>query len=205
MIRGVPSLRKTADGGEGVGRADDRSESERRRPAQAGHQGVRHDRDEDHREQHQADRQADERDDVRPQVTDRRFGCGGEEQRRQEDEQHEVGLELDAGKARDESQPEPTEDEQRRIGHADPASDLVDDRDRDEDQQDCGQGLHDWPSIGAFCVFAAGSVWWPQTHAFEVQRCPGSLSPIGIGHRPSDPSICGARSSARFAWRWRRR
>ena len=103
---------------------------------------MRHDRDDDHREQHQADREPDERGDVRPQVPDRRFDCGGEQQRRQEDEQDEVGLELDAGKARDEGQPEPTEDEQRRIGHADPAGDLVDDRDRDEDQQDCGQRLH---------------------------------------------------------------
>ena len=80
---------------------------------------------------------------VRAQIPDRGFGRGGEEQRRQEDEQDEVRLELDAGKARDEGQRETTQHEQCRIRHADAAGDLVHDRDGDEDQQDCGQGLHD--------------------------------------------------------------
>ena len=108
---------------------------------------MRHDRDEDHREQHQADRETHERNDVRPQIADRRLCRGREQQWRQEDQQDQVGLELDAGKARDEGQPEATEDEQGRIWHADAAGDLVDDRDRDEDQQDCGQSLHELPSI----------------------------------------------------------
>ena len=87
----------------------------------------------------------DERGEVRAQVADRRLDRGAEEQRRQEDEQDQVGLELDARQARDERQPEAAEHEQRRVGHADAAGDLVQDRDGDEDRQDGGQGLHDGP------------------------------------------------------------
>jgi len=174
-------------GGQGVSRADDRSERERRGPAQTGHQGVGHERHQDHREQHQPDRETNQRGDVRAKIADRGFRCGGKQQRRQEDEQDQVGLEFDPGKTGDEGKTEATKNEQRRIGHADPTGDLVDDRDGNEDQQDCGQGLHIWPSSDALCWFGTGSVWWAETRAFEVQRSPGSHSPSRFRDRPSAP------------------
>ena len=144
-----PESAEDRRGRQRVGRADDRTERERGRPAQAGDERVRHHRDEDHREQDQADREADERREVRAEIADRGFGRGGEEQRRQEDEQDQVGLEVDAGKARDEGQRETAQHEQCRIRHADAAGDLVHDRDGDEDQQDGGQDLHDGMKYGA--------------------------------------------------------
>ena len=102
----------------------------------------------DHREQDQSDREPEERRQVRAEIPDRGFGRGGEEERWQEDEQDEVGLELDARKARDEGQREAAQHEQCRIRHTDAAGDLVHDRDGDEDQQDCGQGLHDGMKYG---------------------------------------------------------
>ena len=128
-----------------VGRPDDRPERECGRPTQTRDQGVRHDRDEDHREQHQADRQADERGQVRAEVADRGFRCRAEEQRRQEDQQDQVRLEVDAGQPRDEGQAEASQHEQCRVRDGDAASDLVHDRDRDEDEQDSGQNLHKSP------------------------------------------------------------
>ena len=84
-------------GRQGVGRADDRSERERGRPAESGIAACATTATITIVKMHEADREPDERGDVRPQVADRRLGGRAEQQRRQEDEQDQVRLELRCG------------------------------------------------------------------------------------------------------------
>ena len=66
----------------------------------------------------------------------------GEQQRRQEDEQHEVRLEGDVRHPGDEPERQAAQHEQRRVGHADPARDLEQDRDDDQLDEEGGQDVH---------------------------------------------------------------
>ena len=137
-----PEPAEHARGGQGIGRPDDGTEGERARPAETRDDRVRDHGHDDHGEDHQPERQPDERGEVGAELADRRFDGGREQQRRQEDQQHQVGLERDPGQAGDQRQAEPTEDEQGWIWHADPTRDLEQDRDRHERGQDRAQDLH---------------------------------------------------------------
>ena len=73
---------------------------------------------------------------LRAQVAEGRLECGPEQERWQEDEQHDVGLEHDLRHAGDEPECGPADDEERRVWHAEAPGDLVeadDDDDRDEE------------------------------------------------------------------------
>ena len=91
-MRGTPIRRKTAVAAR-ASAADDRAQAKAAAQPSPGPIACVTDRDRDDREQHQADREADERRDVRAEVAQGRLERGGEQQRRQEDEQDEVRLE----------------------------------------------------------------------------------------------------------------
>jgi len=93
-------------------------------------------------EDHQSDREPEERREVRPKIAARRLRRSAEQEGRQEDQQDEVGLELEGRQARYEGEPESAEHEQGRKWHTDPTGDLEQDRDGDEDAEDRGQDVH---------------------------------------------------------------
>ena len=84
-----------------VGRGDDRSEHERLRPAEV-ERLVGDDRDDDHRRQHEADREQRDRAHVAPKLAQRGEVGRRVEQRRQEDDEDELRLQLDVGERRGE-------------------------------------------------------------------------------------------------------
>ena len=88
--------------GDRVGRPDDRAEHERRLPAHPRHDRVGDDRDGRHRREHEADREQRERPHLGLELARRRVPAGRVQQRREEDEEHDVGIELEVGQRRDE-------------------------------------------------------------------------------------------------------
>ena len=139
--RGAPSRRKTlvaASASVGATIAPRANAA----PAEVRHDRMRDDGDAHHREDHEADRQARDRHEVRAQVAPRRRDSGAEEQRRQEDQQHQLRLERDRRQAGHECEAEAAEHHQGRERDTQPAGELVQDRDRDEDGQDRDEDLH---------------------------------------------------------------
>ena len=170
--RGAPSRRKTRRGRERVGRRDDRAERERTAPAEVRDDRMRHHGDDDHREEHEADREAQERREVRAQIAARRRDRGAEEQRRQEDQQDQLRLELDRGRPGTNARPRPPSTSRVGIRDAEPAGELVQDRDRDEDGQDRGQGLHDC-LIRCLCAGLTNEVWGGDHRVLTLERLQG--------------------------------
>jgi hypothetical protein len=76
---------------------------------------VRDDRDRAHRRQHEADRQQRDRAHVAPQVVQVGEERGRVQQRRQEDHEHQLGLELDLGQAGHEAERQPAHDQHDRV------------------------------------------------------------------------------------------
>src|SRR5205814_2435972 len=64
------------------------------------------------------------------------------QERRQEDEQHQVRVERDVGESGEESKAQPTEHEEARIGDADASGNLEQDRDDDELEEEGAQQVH---------------------------------------------------------------
>ena len=79
---------------------------------------------------------------VPAQLADGRLRGGDEQERRQEDEQHQIRVELDVGDAGHESKGEAAQDEQGGVGDVDPASDRVQNGNRDKNSQNGDQRLH---------------------------------------------------------------
>ena len=106
--------------GHGVGRRDDRPEGERGRPAEPRDERLGDDGDDDGRDQDEPDRQETDRPEVAPEVADRGEVAGPEQDRRQEQQEDEVGLELDrrAGPGTN-PRASPPSDEQDRVRDAD--------------------------------------------------------------------------------------
>ena len=144
-----PDPAEDRGGRERIRRPDDRAQGEGSRPVQPGDDRVGRRGHDDDRDDHQADREAAERGQIRAQVPDRRLGRGREQQRRQEDEQDQLGLEPDLGHPRHETEEQAAQDEQRRIRDAGPPGKLIQDRDRDQDDQDGGQDFHESVSRSA--------------------------------------------------------
>src|SRR5215211_7490033 len=93
-------------------------------------------RDDTDGHQHQADGEKRDRPQVRPEIAP-----GGEygrdvQERRQEEEEHHIGLELDPRQEPHEAQRQPTEDEQDRVGNLDPIGEGRERGDRDEKDED---------------------------------------------------------------------
>jgi len=80
---------------DGVGRRDDRAESEGARPAQRRDEHVGDRGDDGRGEDHQAEREQDDRPQVRLELADRREVATREEQRRKEHEEHEIRRKLE--------------------------------------------------------------------------------------------------------------
>ena len=107
--------------GDGVGGGDDRAEHERGGPRHAVDHRVGDHRDAAGGGEHEPDRERADRPDVLPQLPQPGEVRRRVEQRRQEDQQHEVWLELEVRDARDEPEPEPAEDEEDGIRHVEHA------------------------------------------------------------------------------------
>ena len=89
--------------------------------------------DADHRRQDEPDRKQRDRTDVPAKLAKRREERGRVEERRQQDEQDQVRLELDLGGARHEPEPGAADRQQDRVGHS---QELGCDEQRDHHQQD---------------------------------------------------------------------
>jgi hypothetical protein len=124
--------------GDRVGRADDRAEGDRHRPGEV--EGEVCDRaDDDRGRQHQPDREQRDHPGVVAQGVEVGEESARVEQRRQEDQQHEVGVELDLRDPRHQAERQPAEHEDDRIRHLPPVGKRVQQRHRD--QQSCDENL----------------------------------------------------------------
>ena len=95
------------------------------------------------RHEHQADRRHRDRAQVAAQRAQVREEGGRVQQRRQEDQEDQIGLELDLRDARKQTEHQPAQHERDRIGHRQPARDHVQARDRHEQRrQDDLEILH---------------------------------------------------------------
>ncbi len=101
-----------------IRRRDDGAEDERLLPGEAGHDGVRDERDAAHGREHEPDGEHPDRGRIRTELAQRGVEGGGVEQRRQERHEDEVGRQLDVRHARKQPDDEPAEDEQDRVRHA---------------------------------------------------------------------------------------
>ncbi len=102
--------------GERVGGGDDRPEHERDLPGHAGYELVRDCRDRAHRHQDETDAGDRDRPEVPAQIAEVREEGGAVEQRGQEDDEHDVRIEVHLGQAGDETEKRAADDEHDRVG-----------------------------------------------------------------------------------------
>jgi hypothetical protein len=123
------------DDGDLVGRRHDGPEDGGDRPAESDRRvrDARHRRD---RRDDEPDREEEDGPDVPPVLAERRVHGLPVEERREEDEEHEVGLELDVRQAGDEAEAEPAEDQDDRIRNADADGERAEEHDGDEERDD---------------------------------------------------------------------
>ncbi len=121
--------------GDRVGRRDDRAERERDGPWQADHV-VRDHRDHTGGHEDEPDRGHRDCAGVGPEAAEVGEERRGVQQWRQEDEQDEVGLELDVGNARDEAEDEAAEHERDRVRNVEPVGEGVQSGRGDEQRRD---------------------------------------------------------------------
>ena len=114
---GAADAAEDRDRGDGVGGGEDGAEHGRLGPAQARHGRVGDDRDDGGGEEDEGDREQGQRPHHRAQLARRGAPAGGEDQRRQEDEEDRVGVELDGRQAGDEGDREAADDEHDRRRH----------------------------------------------------------------------------------------
>jgi hypothetical protein len=98
----------------------DGAEHERGRPGQAPDQLVRGDRHRAHRREHGAERQHAQRAQLGAQLARRGVEAGRGQQRRQEDEEDDVGVDDHLGQARHRARRQPDQHERDRIRDAQP-------------------------------------------------------------------------------------
>ena len=119
-----------------VGRGDDGAEDERRGPAEARHECVRHGGDGGRRGQHQPDREERDGPEVRLEVAERGEVRRRPENGRQEDQEDDVGTEPHGRDAGHDAEEQPSEHQEDRVRHEDAA------RDGHEDQHGAHQQDH---------------------------------------------------------------
>ena len=110
--------------------------------ADVGQRELGNDGDDDHREENQADGEPEDRRTFGPELADRCLDRRDEQQRRQEEEQDQVRLEIDCREAGDQPEDQSAEHEDRGIRRSDPPRELEEDGDRDEDDEDGNQDAH---------------------------------------------------------------
>ncbi len=126
---------------ERIGRRDDGAERERRRPRQPSDRRVRGHRHGDRGEEHERDRAERDRAQVPAQVAQRGEVRRVEQQRRQEDEEDELRVELDVRHAGREADEAAADHEQDRVRHVEQARQRGQRRDRDEEEEDDELGV----------------------------------------------------------------
>lgn len=154
-----PEALEDARGGDGIRRGHDRAERERRRPAQTGDERLGHDRDHHRREQHETHREEADRAHVRPDVADGGEVAGTKQDRRQEQQEDDVRLQLDCRQTRHEPQQEPAEDQQDRVRNPDPARDDGQRGGREEQESTTSIApIGAWPAVPSTPPTAASDV-----------------------------------------------
>ena len=146
---------------DGVGRRYDRAQRDGGRERHARHQ-PRNDHGHGERgREHQAQRQQRDRPSLPPQLARRGHVASREQDRRQKQEQDDLRLELDPGKAGHEGDDEPAEDHEDRVRHPDPPRDPGQQRDETQKQNDrtdrvhgsasrrYARRRHDWLTVGS--------------------------------------------------------
>jgi hypothetical protein len=121
--------RKTLVARHWVGRRQHGPEHERHRPRQLAEQQPRHRGDDQDGQHDEPDGEQPDAPGLRPQVARRRREGGRVQQRREEDEEHDVGLEHDLGCARDQCDARAGEDEEDGVGDPQLARQLGEQRD----------------------------------------------------------------------------
>ena len=114
----VGQAHPTGHGGSGdrIRRRNDRSQRDPDRPRGPGHHGVE-DHGHDHRgEQDEPDRQKSDRAPVGPEGGQRSVDGRGEQQRREDEDQHDLGVERESGEPRHERQDDAGQNQQDRLG-----------------------------------------------------------------------------------------
>ena len=120
-----------------IGRRHDGAQRERRGPGELRGERVRHHRDGRHREQHDQRSIADDGPELRPEIADRAGERRPIEERRDEDEEQGVGLELHLREPRHEHQRKAGEDQEHRVRHAEaPRHEAQRRRDREHDDDE---------------------------------------------------------------------
>jgi hypothetical protein len=97
---------------------------------------VRHGGDREHRDEHQPDGVERDRAQIGAQVAQRGEERRPVEERREEDQQDQVGWQLDLRDAGYEPDPKPADHEQDRVGHIEDAGENRETRDRHEQTED---------------------------------------------------------------------
>jgi hypothetical protein len=115
---------------------DDRTERQRRSEAHRRDDRLRDETDGHRSEQHEADREQKDGPGVRPEVADRGEIGGREEDRRQEQREHQIGLQLDVGQVREEPQQHARDEQEDRLRDGHPPREVADADRRREQQQD---------------------------------------------------------------------
>ena len=171
----------TGDGlhGDRVRRCDHGAEGEGRGQGDRGHHEEGREPDDDHGERHESDRE--QQDAVAPgsHIDDRRLDGRGEQQRREQAEEHHLRLQRDLGHPGNEGRGCSDEDEHDGSRPAHPAG-QASDRDRDDDERhdpdDCGDRIHDVHDGGN----AGGAPRFPTNggKAVRPRRC-GRFRPSG--------------------------
>ena len=130
---------------DGIGRRHDGAQHERRLPRHAVDDLVGDDGHAEHREDHEADREQADLAQVVAQLAQRGEEGRGVEQRRQDDDQHDVGVELHVGDAGDEAQRRAADHEQDRIRDLPVVGDDEQDRDgaQHREEHEVQVGLRD--------------------------------------------------------------
>ena len=130
--RGAPDALQDRGRRHRVGRRDDRAERERDRPRQPDHL-VGDDGDRGRGDQHEPDRGQRDRPRAVAQAAQVGEERGRVQQRRQEDEQHQVGVERDLGDPRHQPEQQASDHQRDRIRDLEPVRERVQPRGRDEE------------------------------------------------------------------------
>ncbi len=125
-----------------VGRRHDGTQSEGHRPGHPAHHRVDHHRHRHHGGQHQAHGQQQDGLQVDAELACRGVEGGVVDERRQEDQQHQVGLELHAVLGRDQRHRDAGHDQEDGIGDPEPVGDGGDGHDADEQADAIGNADH---------------------------------------------------------------
>ena len=182
---------------DGIGGRHDGAQHEGRLPRHPVDHLVGDDRHAHHREDHEADREQADLAQVVAQLVQRGEEGRGVEQRRQDDDQHDVGVELHVGDARDEAERRAADDEQDRIGDLPVVGDHEQDRDGAQhgEQHEVQVGLCD--HAHPLCRVATASAATPSPRPTKPIPSPVEALTLTCSATTPSPSASAARIASR--------